>query len=235
MNKVVWVTGASSGIGSALVEQFVKNGFKVYASARRTDLLDELKSKIVSQYNSEIVVDVCDNSDIKSINNFYSHHFADKNLNILVNNAGTSSFKPANEDSYEDILKVINTNLLGAVFTIKEVLPGFISQKSGTIVNILSVTINKTFKNSSIYAASKAGLYAYSKVLREENRENGIRVLDVFPGATISEIWDSKVIDKYGNRMMNPADVAESIVKNITDNSVLAVEELHLRPVLGDL
>ncbi|MBE2281311.1 MAG: SDR family NAD(P)-dependent oxidoreductase [Ignavibacteriaceae bacterium] len=235
MSKVVWVTGASSGIGSSLVEQFAKEGFKVYASARRIDLLNELKSKIVSQFNSEIVIDVCDNSDIKSINKFYSNHFADKNLNILVNNAGTSSFKPVNEDSYEEIQKVINTNLLGAVFTIKEVLPGFIFQKSGTIVNILSVTINKTFTNSSIYAASKAGLYAYSKVLREENRKNGIRVLDVFPGATISEIWDSKIIDKYGIRMMNPADVAESIVKNITDNSVLAVEELHLRPVSGDL
>ena len=88
-------------------------------------------------------------------------------------------------------------NLLGSIYTTKAVLPEMIKRKSGTIINILSVAAKTVFTNSSIYTASKSGLEAFGKVLREEVREYNIRVINIFPGATATEIWSKEALDKF--------------------------------------
>ena len=151
-----------------------------------------------------------------------------KNFNIecLVNNAGITSFKPFIENSIEDIDKIVKTNLNGSIYTIKSVLPEMIENKSGTIINILSVAAKKIFTNSSIYAASKAGLELFSKVLREEVREHNIRIINIYPGATSTEIWPVNAIDKYSDKMMSPEKLADFIYDIYANTSDLSPEEI---------
>jgi short-subunit dehydrogenase len=110
-----------------------------------------------------------------------------------------------------------------------------IEQKQGTIINILSVAAETVLTKSSIYAASKAGLQAYTKVLREELRENNIRIINVLPGATRTPIWPNSALEKYGERMMSPAELAKFIYQVYSINSNLVPEEITIRPIKGDL
>jgi short-subunit dehydrogenase len=110
-----------------------------------------------------------------------------------------------------------------------------IENKSGTIINILSVAAKKIFTNSSIYAASKAGLELFSKVLREEVRELNIRIINIYPGATSTEIWPENAIDKFSDKMMSPEKLANFIYDIYANTSDLSPEEVVVRPITGDL
>ncbi|MCW8849036.1 MAG: SDR family oxidoreductase, partial [Melioribacteraceae bacterium] len=156
-------------------------------------------------------------------------------LECLINNAGITSFKPFIENSIEDIDKIIKTNLNGSIYTIKSVLPQMIENQSGTIINILSVAAKKIFTNSSIYAASKAGLELFSKVLREEIREHNIRIINIYPGATSTEIWPENAIDKFSDKMMSPEKLAKFIFDIYSNSSDISPEEIVIRPITGDL
>jgi 3-oxoacyl-[acyl-carrier protein] reductase len=156
-------------------------------------------------------------------------------IDCLINNAGITSFKLAEENSINEINDIINTNLLGSIYAMKAVLPQMISNKSGTIINILSVVTKKTFTKSSIYSASKWGLLGYSNSLREEVRKYNIKVINVIPGATSTPIWSKEMRDQFSNRMMNSEDIARVLVWAFLQKENLVTEELLLRPIEGDL
>ncbi|MCB0753743.1 MAG: SDR family NAD(P)-dependent oxidoreductase, partial [Ignavibacteriae bacterium] len=160
-----------------------------------------------------------------------------KNYSItcLINNAGITSFKPFKDNTNEEIESIIDTNLKGSIYSVKTVLPEMIVRKSGLIINILSVAANTVFTNSSIYAASKAGLAAFSKVLREELREYNIPVINIYPGATSTEIWPEKTIEKFSHRMMNSTKLADLIFDIYKNSTNLSPEEIVVRPITGDL
>ena len=231
--KAVWVTGASSGIGKAIAESFVKNGFHVIATARRIDLLSELKnsldnSKLLETFQLDI-------KNEEEIEKFISSINSESEIDCLINNAGVTSFKKAVDDSLPEIEEIINTNLLGSIYTIKKVLPEMIARKSGTIINVLSVVTKKIFTSSSAYSASKAGLLAYTNVLREEVRDKNIRVINISPGATRTDIWPESAREKYSQRMMNAEAIADLILKVYLEKSNLVAEEIVIRPISGDL
>ena len=115
----------------------------------------------------------------------------------LINNAGITSFKLAEENSINEINDIINTNLLGSIYAIKAVLPQMISNRSGTIINILSVVTKKTFTKSSVYSASKMGLLGYTNSLREEVRKYNIKVINVIPGATATPMWSKEMRNQF--------------------------------------
>ena len=110
-----------------------------------------------------------------------------------------------------------------------------INNKSGVIINILSVVNKKIFTNSSIYAASKAGLEAFSKVLREELRESNIKIINIFPGATTTEIWPDSALEKFSDKMMSPDKLADFIFNLYQNSDNLSPEEIVVRPITGDL
>jgi len=139
------------------------------------------------------------------------------------------------ENSVKEIDDVINTNLLGSIYTIKAVLPHFIRNGEGTIINVLSVVTEKTFTNSSVYSASKMGLLGYARVLREEVRKYNIRVINVIPGATETPIWTREMRDDNSERMMNPESIARLMVSAFLQSDNLVVEDIVVRPLQGDL
>ncbi len=232
--EIIWITGASSGIGKELVHLFVKSDKPVAASSRNIELLDKLKENLGDKKAFLNIVQ-CDVSDYESVVNAYNKISKDFRISGLINNAGITSFKPAADNSIEEIQQIINTNLLGAVYTIKTVIPEMIAKNNGIIINTISVAAKKIFTNSSIYSASKSGLAAYTNVLREELRKHNIRVINILPGATKTPIWPNSALEKFSERMMSPADVASMIYKIYNLDGNIVPEEITLRPLKGDL
>ena len=232
--NAVWITGANSGIGKSITRQFAENNINCIASARREDALNKLLIEF-PEIADRISVYPIDLAESKEVSNTSKEILKFFDVDCLINNAGITSFTKAEEDSIELIESIINVNLLGAISTINSLLPHFIERNGGTIINILSVVVNKIFTNSSAYSAAKAGLLAYANVLREEVREYNIRVINVIPGATRTPIWPSEMLNSFAGKMMLPDDVAK-IVLDIYKSEVAAVpEEVTIRPISGDI
>lgn len=233
-NSIVWITGASSGIGKAIAAEFAENNKLVAASARDKISLERLK-KDQGKDKNRITVFPMNITSSKEVLSTFEKINKNYDVECLINNAGSTSFKLTEENSIEEIQDIIATNLLGAVYAIKAVLPEMINNKKGTIINILSVAAESILTKSGAYAASKAGLRTFSKVLREEVREHNIRIINVLPGATRTPIWSNEALEKYGDRMMSPAELAKLIYHVYNVKSNMVVEELTIRPIKGDL
>ena len=227
----IWITGANSGIGKATVIEFVSVGCNVFASARRVNELNRLTE---NDSESQIGIYPCNVASRANVDQTFKKISTEYNINCLINNAGITSFKSVEENSVKEIDEVINTNLLGSIYTIKAVLPHFKKIGGGTIINVLSVVNEKTFINSSVYTASKMGLLGYSKVLREEVRKYNVRVINVNPGATETPIWTREMREENSERMMNPESIARLIVSAFLQSDNLVVEDIVVRPIQGD-
>lgn len=230
----IWITGASSGIGRAAAIEFAKTGARVFVSGRRAAELERINTELDSDKIS-VEVYPCNVASQTNVDQTVKKILVNNKIDCLINNAGITSFKLAEENSINEINDIINTNLLGSIYAMKAVLPQMISNKSGTIINILSVVTKKTFTKSSIYSASKWGLLGYSNSLREEVRKYNIKVINVIPGATSTPIWSKEMRDQFSNRMMNSEDIARVLVWAFLQKENLVTEELLLRPIEGDL
>jgi short-subunit dehydrogenase len=230
----IWITGASSGIGKSTAKEFARIGAKVFASSRRKTELDRLNDELKADKLS-LEVFPCNIASSSNVDQTVKKILSNQKINCLVNNAGITSFKLAEENSINEINDIIGTNLLGPIYAIKGVLPSMINEGGGTIINILSVVTKKVFTYSSAYAASKHGLVGYTNSLREEVRKYNIRVINVIPGATQTSMWSTDVREKFGDRMMTTEDIAQVIVWLYLQKGNLVTEEILLRPMLGDL
>jgi short-subunit dehydrogenase len=228
----IWITGASSGIGVATLKEFVSVGCNVFASARRVNELNRLTE---NDDEDQIGIYPCNVASRANVDQTFKKISAEYNINCLINNAGITSFKSAEENSIKEIDEVINTNLLGSIYTIKAVLPHFKKIGGGTIINVLSVVTKKTFTNSSAYTASKMGLLGYARVLREEVRKHNIRVINVIPGATDTPIWSREMREEHSKRMMSPESIARLMVSAFLQSDNLVVEDIVIRSIQGDL
>lgn len=230
----IWITGASSGIGKAIAAEFAKIGCNVFVSARRANELERLKEEL-EEYEDNVHIFPCNVASSANVEQTCKKITADFRLDCLINNAGVTSFKAAEDNSINEINDIINTNLLGSIYTVKSVLPVFKKAKSGTIINVLSVVVNKIFTESSLYSASKMGLWGYSRVLREEVRKHNIKVVNIIPGATETPIWSQNTRREHGERMMQPESIARVVVSSFLQKDNLVTEEIVLRPLTGDL
>lgn len=228
----IWITGASSGIGKAAAKEFASVGCNIFASARRVNELEKLKKEIGESQIGEYPCNVASHTNV---NQAFKKITSEFSIDCLVNNAGITSFKSAEENSIKEIDDIINSNLLGSIYTIKAVLPHFKLKGSGTIINVLSFATEKTFTNSSAYTASKMGLKGYAKVLREEVREYNIRVINIIPGATETAMWSREIREKEGSRMMNAESIARIMVSAYLHKDNVVTEEIVIRPIGGDI
>jgi short-subunit dehydrogenase len=234
MNQGIWITGANSGIGKATALEFAKIGSKVFVSARRVVELERLKSE-ARENGENLFIYPCNVASQANVDQTFKKIIVEHNISCMINNAGITSFKLAEENSINEINDIINTNLLGSIYTIKSVLPYFIKNGGGTIINILSVVVEKVFTKSTAYAASKNGLLAYSKSLREEVRKHNIRIINIIPGATETPMWSGETRKKYSERMMKPESIARIIVSSFLQRDDAVTEEIIIKPPGGDL
>ncbi len=232
--KVVWILGASSGIGKAIAKEFARIGCVVYASSRKKIDLEQLVNELEKE-KLKINILPCNIASHLNVDVCAKKILSQGSIDCLVNAAGITSFKPAIDNSINEIIDIINTNLLGSIFSIKSVLPKMIEQKSGTIINILSTVIEKIFTNSSAYSASKSGLLAYTNSLREELREKNIRIINIAPGPTDTPMWDQEIRKNNSHRMMTSEEIAQTVIWAFLNDGNFVVEKMILRPIQGDL
>jgi short-subunit dehydrogenase len=234
LQPIVWITGASSGIGKSLVKRFASEKINIAASARREEIIQR-NSKEIPNGSKYVKIFKMDVSDYDQVEDTYKKISKNYNIECLINNAGVTSFKSAYESSIGEIQEIIDTNLLGSIYTIKTVLNGMIADGGGAVINVISAAAKKVFLNSSAYSASKSGLLSYSNVLREEVREHNIRVINVFPGATRTPIWPNDALEQHSNRMMSPDDLADLIFELYSKKTNMVAEDVVIRPLEGDL
>ncbi|MFI5250988.1 MAG: SDR family oxidoreductase [Bacteroidota bacterium] len=232
---VVWVTGASKGIGRAIAMEFASIGCQVCLSGRSRTLLNSAVKEIIKLGGKAISVP-CDISDLKSVKAAHATIIKKAgDIDVLVNNAGITTFKPFVKTPPQEFEKIIKINLLGHIYCTKAVLPSMLRNKSGFIFNIISYAAIKTFGDSSAYTAAKAGMFGLGKVLREELREHNVKVINVLPGAVETKMWPAGVRRKYAGRMMKPESLAEVIVNIFRMPPDVVTDEIVLRPQMGDL
>ncbi len=233
--KVIWITGASTGIGKEIANEFSKAGHIVVVSARRKSRLVRIVSEIkyADREASAFVCNVMSERSIQITGKRIREKYG--TIDLLINNAGVTVFKSFMETKTFDYDNVLDTNLRGAFLCIKSVLPQMIKNKKGHIINILSVAANSSFENSSVYAASKAGLLAMSNSLREEVRRYNIKVSNILPGAVETPMWDSKTRQRYKSRMMSAADIAKIVLQVYQQPRKVLIEDVIVRPVKGDI
>jgi short-subunit dehydrogenase len=230
----IWITGASSGIGRATAAELARVGSKVYASARRVTELDRLNRELKKEKLS-VEVFPCNVASAANVDQTLKRILKSGPIDCLINNAGITSFKLAEENSLREIDDIIKTNLLGSIYAIKNVLPHMIEQGGGTIINILSIVTKKVFTMSSAYAASKNGLLGYTEALREEVRKHNIKIINVIPGATDTPMWPVDVRKDKSDNMMTTEDIARLLVWVYLQKGNMVVEELVVKPITGDL
>jgi 3-hydroxybutyrate dehydrogenase len=232
---IVWVTGASRGIGAAIARAFAAIGAHVVLSGRNVSQLDRNTQRIrlLGQKASFLKCDVTSEASVtrayKSIVKQYQV------VDVLVNNAGFTCFRSFEKTAVRDFDTVLATNLRGTFLCTKSVLPAMVKRRAGVIINIVSVAATTTFENSSAYAAAKAGMLAMSRGLRSEVRKKGVRVMDILPGAVETEMWHKAIRKKYHQKMMQPEDVADVVVSAFRQPQRALAEEIIIRPLEGDL
>ena len=235
MNRVVWITGASTGIGFELAKVFAKSGYIIVATARR-------KSRLVSLVNEirfaghEAYAFVCDVRSERSIIST-KKKILEKcgTIDVLINNASITAFKSFIDTKPPEFDDIIETNLRGSYLMARSVLPIMMKKKRGHIINILSVAAHTVFTNSSAYAASKAGMLAMFNGLRAEVRKFNIKISNVMPGATDTPMWSQATRQKYSSRMMTPREVAEITVQIANQPKKVVIEDVIIKPIKGDL
>ncbi len=230
----VWITGASRGIGKAIAEQLLADGHRVAVSARNTAQLDTIGVSSKLEHNLfKVPLDVTSQQAVETAAGSVVERLG--SIDLFIPNSGVTVFKSVLDTSVEEIDSIIDTNLKGTMYGIKAVLPHMIERRQGWIIALISVTAKKIFANSGAYAASKSGVLSFIDILREEVRDKGIRVTAFIPGATDTDMWPERIREKYRERMMTPEVVAQSVSRLLSYPEGVMVEEVVMRPQLGDL
>ena len=229
------ITGASKGIGKAIAEIFAKdNAHTLILCARNIEALETLAADITAQYPAtEVHCRSCNVAHKKQLQDFADFALSFGTIDILVNNAGI--FIPGSVYNEEDgaLEEMLQVNLLSAYHLTRKLIPQFIQQKAGTIFNICSIASFTAYANGGSYSISKFALSGFTKNLREEMKLFGVKVCGVYPGATMSDSWSGTGVDPA--RIMEAEDVAKMIYAATQLSSQAVMEDIVLRPQLGDL
>lgn len=235
MNKTIVVSGGTKGIGRAIIEKFAANGFDIITCARNGQDLKDLELDFEKKYPnvnlSTFKVDLSDKEHVKVFVEFIKA--SAKSIEVLVNNTGT--FVPGEIHTEEDgaLEHMINTNLYSAYYLSRGIIPMMKSAGLGDIFNICSVAGLKAYPNGGSYSVSKFAMHGLTLGLREELKPLGIRVTAVHPGATYTASWEG--VDLPEDRFIQASDVAESIWSASQLSRSTVIEELVIRPQLGDI
>ena len=195
-NKVIWITGASSGIGEAVAKAFNAAGATVLISSRREEELERVKSSC--PFSEKVYIFPLDLTQSSSIQLVTEEVLSKFEIDLLFNNGGISQRSLTSETSIENDRKIFEVNYFGHVQMTKAILPQMLNRKSGHIVTTSSLTGKWGFYLRSAYAASKHALHGFFDSLRMEVENSGIRVTLITPGFIATEI-SKHAIDKSGN------------------------------------
>ena len=229
------ITGGTKGIGRAIVDLLAGHGYNIAFCARTKTDVDHLLTTLLDTYPNQSffgsVVDVSDRQEIMQFAGKLSSDFGD--VDVLVNNAGV--FLPGTILNEADgiLEKQLNTNLISAYVLTRALVPAMVSRGYGDVINMSSVAGIQPYPNGGSYCISKFAMRGMSMVLREELKETGVRVTTILPGGTWSDSWAG--VELPEDRLMPALDIAKAVKMAIELDPASVLEEIILRPQLGDL
>ena len=242
-DKVVIITGASSGIGYATALSLAKEGAKLVVGARRTDRLESLV-KAIEENNGEILaqkLDVTKKSDCDDLVNTAIKKWG--KVDVLVNNAGLMPLSFVKNLKVDEWDQMIDVNIKGVLYCTAAVLPHMRESKSGHIINISSVAGRIVFPAGSVYCATKHAVTAFSEGLRQElSPRNNIRVTTIEPGVVSTELTNTitdESLEKFVEtskqmEALKAEDIASAIIFAISAPNHVSVNEILVRPTTQD-
>ena len=231
----VIITGASRGFGKAIAEIFAANGYNLVITARRPVALytamEALQAKFPDITIKAKPADISQKEEVIALGQWILD--AVPTIDVLVNNAG--NFVPGSVHNEPDgaLEEMMNTNLYSAYHLTRALIPRMMEQQSGHIFNMCSIASLQSYANGGAYSISKFALLGFSKNLREEMKSHGIKVTSVIPGAAWTDSWIGSGVDPH--RVMESGDIAKMVFAASQLSPQACVEEIVLRPQLGDL
>lgn len=240
-NKVVVITGASSGLGEATARHLAAQGAKLVLGARRVDRLRALARELGLGAGAAVATDVTDAAQVKAlVDGAIAAH---GRIDVMLNNAGLMPHSPLERLKIADWDRMIDVNLKGVLYGIAAALPHMTRQKSGHIINVSSVGGHKVRPGSAVYAATKAAVLMLSEGLRQEVKPYNIRTTVISPGAVRSELTQSineqdvaRGIAEFYERYAIPADsFARMVAFAISQPEDVDVNEILFRPTAQEL
>lgn len=228
------ITGASQGIGQAIAEAFAeRDGAKVALVARTESKLRTVADACEKHGGTPLVVptDVTDDAAVADMAETVIGEWDVPD--VLVNNAGAFTYAPLDELTLDGFRDQIDVNLTGAFAVTEAFLSAMRERGSGHLFFMGSVASLMAYPGNAGYCAAKHGLRGLARVVREETKDEGLRVTTILPGATDTPTWEGTDIPE--NRFMAPADVAQSVVDAYHLSNRTVLEELLLRPQEGDV
>lgn len=240
-DKIILVTGASSGIGEACARLCAEHGAKLILSARRVERLQELAQELTQQQGKEhhiLSLDVQDADQV--VQQLKNLPVKWRDIDVLINNAGLAlDTLPIQEGIAAHWDTMIDTNIKGLLYVSRAVLPGMIERNSGHIVNIGSIAGHECYPNGNVYAATKHAVHAISKSMRLDLLGKPIRVTEIAPGAVETEFseirWKDKQRAKEFYQAIKPLhadDVADAIVYCLTRPARMDIEQMIIMPTV---
>lgn len=235
MKKLAVITGGTKGIGRATVEKFAAADFDIVTCARNQDQLDNLVFELKNKYPNVRIY--AEKADLAQKDEVLAFAEVIKELNqpidMLLNNTGV--FFPGSIHSEEEgnLEMMIETNLYSAYYLTRALIGDMMKRKSGHIFTTGSIAGIQAYPNGGSYGISKFALLGFTKALREEMKPHGIRVTSILAGATYTSSWEG--VDLPLDRFMKAEDIADAIFSAHALSPNTVVEEIILRPQLGDI
>jgi short-subunit dehydrogenase len=233
MNSII--TGASRGLGRAIAEEFAARGYDLVLTSRDAVALAAAVRELGDRYPAVHIrskaADLSDREQTKELGCWVLE--SGVTVDVLVNNAGQFIYGSLYEEEEGVLERLIAVNLYSAYHLTRALLPEMVARKAGHVFNICSIASLKAYPHGGAYGISKYALAGFSANLREEMKEHGVKVTAVYPGAVYTDSWAGSGVDPH--RIMEAADIARMVVAATGLSPQATVEEIVLRPQLGDL
>ena len=232
---LILITGASQGIGAAIAKTFAKElkGVRLALVARNPTGL-QATEKACAKLGAKAGVYECDVSNAESVALMAGAVIRSFGpVDVLINNAGAFTMAPFVDTKVDEFDRMIAVNLRSAFLVTQAFLPAMLKRKSGDIFFMSSIAGLGAYPNAAAYCAAKFGVSGLAKVLRAETKDHGVRVCCVHPGATWSPSWEKSGVKP--ERIMPAEDIARAILDVHRLSRRTVVEEIILRPQLGDV
>lgn len=234
MKKTAVITGGTKGIGKSLVLHFAKAGFDIITNSRSAQNLQSLHKEVLHQTGVAIHTFQADfehKEEVMKFAAFVNQTFGE--LNLLINNAGI--FLPGATIHEEEGVfeKEMAINLAAPYYLVRKLLPVIEKSKDGYVFNMCSTASITAHSNGGSYSISKYGLLGFTRILRQELKHLNIGVTALMPGATLTNSWADT--DLPPERFMMPDDVAQFVLTAWHNRKHTVLEEIILRPHLGDI